>query len=86
MSRLRPAENKALHDKQRKATSSANFARSFTVTQGLCSFPDNFLGCNIRANQGKVKFLSDDIKIECQGQEGRCASKAPGSFPPFMGV
>ena len=39
--------NKELNDKKRAATSSANFERSRTVTDGVCSFPKNFFGCGL---------------------------------------
>ena len=35
----------ALNDKKRLATSGANFARSRTVTDGSCAFPNNWVGC-----------------------------------------
>ena len=80
--------NKELNDKKRAATSSANFERSRTVTDGVCNFPKNFFGCEIASSNGGVKFLSDDKDIECEGtRDGKvCASKAPGSFPPVFGM
>ena len=80
--------NKELNDKKRAATSSANFERSRTVTDGVCEFPKNFFGCEIASSNGGVKFLSDDKDIECEGtRDGKvCASKAPGSFPPVFGM
>lgn len=42
---VRSADNKALNDKKRLATSYANLARSRTVTDGTCAFPDNLIGC-----------------------------------------
>eukprot|EP01025_Chloroclados_australasicus_P061595 TRINITY_DN80_c0_g1_i2.p3 TRINITY_DN80_c0_g1~~TRINITY_DN80_c0_g1_i2.p3 ORF type:complete len:150 (+),score=10.26 TRINITY_DN80_c0_g1_i2:111-560(+) len=69
--------NKDLRKKQRLATSYANLARSRTVSDGTCAFPYNFAGCEeiTNINQG-VKFLSDDINVECEGKEGgKCASK-----------
>ncbi|EFN52626.1 hypothetical protein CHLNCDRAFT_32470 [Chlorella variabilis] len=69
------SENKALHDKQRLATSYSNFARSRTVSDGTCKFPGNWFGCDIGAVAGDVKFVADDIKLECTGKEaGKCAS------------
>lgn len=61
--------NKEMNDKKRAMTSSANFARSRTVTDGSCKFPDNLLGCENAAEFGNVKFLSDDIKLECEGED-----------------
>ena len=80
--------NKELNDKKRALTSSANFERSRTVTDGVCEFPKNFLGCEIASSKGGVAFLSDDKDIECEGtRDGKvCASKAPGSFPPVFGM
>lgn len=80
--------NKELNDKKRLATSGANFARSRTVTDGTCAFPNNLIGCENVAERGDVKFLSDDLKLECEGtEEGKiCAAKAAGSLPSFMGV
>merc|ERR1712224_1191583 len=66
--------NKELNDKKRLATSYANFARSRTVTDNSCRFPDNFFGCQNAAELGNVNFLTEDIKIECQGKEDKCAS------------
>lgn len=85
----RSEANKELNDKKRAATSSANFGRSRTVTDGTCYFPNNMLGCeNYAEVSGKVKFLSDDLKIECEGtQDGKiCASKATGSLPSPFGL
>jgi len=85
----RTEANKELNDKKRAATSSANFARSRTVTDGSCHFPENMLGCeNYAETSGKVKFLSDDIAVECEGtREGKvCSSKAPGSLPSPFGL
>lgn len=45
----------ALHDSQRLATSGANFARSRTVTDGTCAFPNNLVGCENAAETGSVK-------------------------------
>merc|ERR1711904_591299 len=78
--------NKELNDKKRLATSYANLARSRTVTDNTCRFPDNFLGCQNAAELGNVKFLTDDIKIECEGKESKCASKSKGNLPSFLGV
>ena len=84
----RSEANKELNDKKRALTSSANFERSRTVTDGVCEFPKNFLGCEIASSKGGVKFLSDDKDVECEGtRDGKvCASKAPGSFPPVFGM
>ena len=84
----RTEANKELNDKKRALTSSANFERSRTVTDGVCEFPKNFLGCEIASSNGGVKFLSDDKDVECEGtRDGKvCASKAPGSFPPVFGM
>jgi photosystem I subunit PsaN len=80
--------NKTLHDKQRLATSGANFARSRTVTDGTCQFPNNWVGCQNSAEQGEVKFLSDDLALECEGVESGkiCPAKAAGSFPSPFGL
>ena len=79
--------NKELNDKKRAATSGANFERSRLVTDGLCGFRKTFGMRNV-AEKGDVKFLTDDLKIECEGTaEGKiCASKAPGSFPSVFGM
>merc|ERR1712100_340738 len=78
--------NKELNNKKRLATSYANFARSRTVTDNTCRFPDNFFGCQNAAELGNVKYLTDDISLECSGKEGKCPSKSKGSLPSFMGV
>jgi len=78
--------NKELNDKKRLYTSYANFARSRTVTDGTCKFPFNFLGCENEAEFGRgVKFITDDLKLECQGQDV-CTSKPRVAGPSFMGV
>ena len=84
----RTEANKELNDKKRAATSSANFERSRTVTDGVCKFPQNMLGCEIASSTGDVAFLSADKALECEGtRDGKvCASKAPGSFPPVFGM
>jgi len=55
--------NKATNDAKRLATSGANFARSRTVTDGTCEFPNNWVGCENAAETGSVKFLSDDLAL-----------------------
>merc|ERR1712224_36265 len=82
----RSAANKDLNDKKRLATSYANFARSRTVTDKTCGFPDNFFGCQNTAELGNVKYLTDDLKIECKGNDRSCSSKSKGTLPSFMGV
>jgi len=80
--------NKELNDKKRKATSGANLARSRTVTDGTCAFPNNLIGCENLAELGDVKYLSDDIKLECEGtpDDEACRAKRKGSPPSFLGV
>merc|ERR1711985_48306 len=80
------ASNKEINNKKVLATSYANFARSRTVTDKTCAFPDNFLGCQNRAELGKVKFLTEDVKVECEGREGSCPSKSKGNLPSFLGI
>ncbi|KAF8055286.1 hypothetical protein HT031_006812 [Scenedesmus sp. PABB004] len=75
--------NKALNDKKRLATSSANVARSRTVADGTCSFPQNMFGCETSAARytGGVKFIADDYALECEGSDaGKCASKVQVKF------
>ena len=67
--------NAELHNKQRLASSYANFARSRTVSDGTCKFPENVLGCDLGSYAGDVKYIADDAKLECSGKEaGKCAS------------
>jgi photosystem I subunit PsaN len=67
--------NAELHNKQRLASSYSNFARSRTVTDGTCKFPGNVLGCDLGSYAGDVKYIADDVKLECSGKEaGKCAS------------
>jgi photosystem I subunit PsaN len=67
--------NKALNDRARLNTSSANQGRAYTVQNGSCKFPDNFTGCQDLARRKDVKFLSADLKTECAGKEpGKCGS------------
>merc|ERR1711998_626306 len=82
----RSTANKELNDKKRLATSYANFARSRTVTDKTCNFPKNFFGCQNAAELGNVKYLTDDIQIECKGKGSSCSSKSKGNLPSFMGV
>jgi photosystem I subunit PsaN len=75
--------NKALNDKKRLATSSANLARSRTVADGTCSFPTNFFGCETAATKytGGVKYIAEDYELECQGKENtKCASRMQVKF------
>ncbi|GAB4820298.1 hypothetical protein N2152v2_007344 [Parachlorella kessleri] len=66
--------NKDLHNQQRLASSNANFARSRTVSDRTCTFPNNFLGCDLGKYAGDVKFIADKKKTLCQGTEpGLCA-------------
>lgn len=37
-----------------------------TVEDGTCAFPKNFVGCDIEPFAGKVKYITDDIEIECK--------------------
>ncbi|KAL7255221.1 hypothetical protein ACSBR1_009393 [Camellia fascicularis] len=67
--------NKELNDSKRLATSNANFARAYTVQFGTCKFPENFTGCQDLAKQKKVKFLSEDLELECKGKDKyKCGS------------
>ncbi|GLJ26740.1 hypothetical protein SUGI_0521020 [Cryptomeria japonica] len=69
------AANKDLNDAKRLATSGANIARAYTVQFGICQFPYNFTGCQDLARLKNVPFLTDDIKLECQGKaKYRCGS------------
>eukprot|EP00803_Ostreobium_quekettii_P005037 evm.model.scf_2645.2 EVM.evm.TU.scf_2645.2 scf_2645:6613-10125(-) len=69
-------KNKELNDKKRLYTSYANLARSRTVADGTCAFPTNFVGCDIKPFAGNVKYITDDIELECQGEEaGHCISE-----------
>ncbi|KAL4420659.1 hypothetical protein ABPG75_010315 [Micractinium tetrahymenae] len=68
------AENKALNDKKRLASSYSNFERSRSVTSGTCSFPNNWFGCDVGfvAKDNPIKAY---IALECSGKEaGKCAS------------
>eukprot|EP00850_Spirogloea_muscicola_P013207 SM000088S23748 [mRNA] locus=s88:546897:547926:+ [translate_table: standard] len=67
--------NKELNDAKRLATVGANTARAYTVQQGTCQFPNNFTGCDDLAKRQNVKFITDDLDLECVGKEpGKCAS------------
>jgi hypothetical protein len=36
----------------------------------------NVLGCDVGKYAGDVKYIADDINIQCEGKEaGKCASK-----------
>ncbi|EFJ45295.1 photosystem I reaction center subunit N, chloroplast precursor [Volvox carteri f. nagariensis] len=70
------AANKALNNKKRLATSYANLARSRTVYDGTCQFPENFFGCEELAFNKGVKYIAEDLKIECEGKDAKsCGSK-----------
>ncbi|OIC58500.1 hypothetical protein A7L55_18990 [Acinetobacter baumannii] len=67
--------NKALNDKKRLVTSGANIARAYTVQFGTCQVPYNFTGCQDLAKLKNVRFLSDDLKLECEGKDKyKCGS------------
>ena len=67
--------NKELNDQKRLATSGANLARAYTVEFGTCKFPENFTGCQDLAKQKKVKFLTEDLELECEGKDKyKCGS------------
>ncbi|XP_002973992.2 photosystem I reaction center subunit N, chloroplastic [Selaginella moellendorffii] len=69
------AANKELNDKKRLTTSGANLARAYTVEFNTCRFPYNFTGCQDLAKKQDVKFLSDDLKLECEGKDKyKCGS------------
>ncbi|XP_020588027.1 photosystem I reaction center subunit N, chloroplastic [Phalaenopsis equestris] len=71
----RSKANKELNDQKRLATSGANLARAYTVEFGTCKFPENFTGCQDLAKQKKVKFLTEDLELECQGKDKyKCGS------------
>ncbi|DBB01422.1 hypothetical protein WJX77_004679 [Trebouxia sp. C0004] len=75
--------NKALHNRQRLATSGANFHNSRTIADGTCAFPKNLFGCGNQRVAGDVKYISDDIKIECEGREpGKCNSRVEAAAMP----
>jgi len=80
--------NKVMNDKKRMLTSGANFARTRTVTDGTCAFPNNLIGCENNAEMGNVRFVSDDLKYECEGiEDGKiCPSKPKGSLPSPFGL
>jgi photosystem I subunit PsaN len=69
------AANKDLNDKKRLATSGANTARAYTVLFGTCKAPENFTGCEDLAKKKEVKFLTEDINLECEGKDKfKCGS------------
>ncbi|PKU66683.1 photosystem I reaction center subunit N, chloroplastic [Dendrobium catenatum] len=71
----RSKANKELNDQKRLATSGANLARAYTVEFGTCKFPENFTGCQDLAKQKKVKFLTEDLELECEGKDKyKCGS------------
>lgn len=37
------------------------------MTDGSCAFPNNWVGCENAAETGSVKYLSDDLNLECEG-------------------
>ena len=37
-----------------------------TIADGTCQFPKNLFGCGNQRVAGDVKYISDDIKIECE--------------------
>ncbi len=54
------------HNKQRLASSNANFARSRTVSDKTCTFPANFLGCDIGQYAGESSMTNYIMRI-CVG-------------------
>eukprot|EP00210_Caulerpa_lentillifera_P003403 g3247.t1 len=78
--KARSEANKELNDRKRLATSGANFARSRTVQDGTCEFPSNFFGCDVKNVAGNVKYITDDIELECNANEpGKC-TEVPNMF------
>lgn len=71
------AANKALNDKKRLATSSANVARGRTVADKTCVWPNNVFGCESLADKftGGVKYIADDKAIECEVRSGAAFGK-----------
>ncbi|KAG2494115.1 hypothetical protein HYH03_007754 [Edaphochlamys debaryana] len=68
--------NKAVNDKKRLATSYANLARSRTVSDGSCKFPENFFGCEELVFGDGVKAIKNDFALECDGKTAKeCGSK-----------
>jgi photosystem I subunit PsaN len=64
-----------LNDKKRLATSGANTARAYTVLFGTCKAPENFTGCEDLAKKKEVKFLTEDLNLECEGKDKyKCGS------------
>ena len=37
-----------------------------TIADGTCAFPKNLFGCGNHVVAGDVKFIQDDIKLECE--------------------
>ena len=37
-----------------------------TIADGTCTFPNNLFGCGNRNVAGNVKFIADDLDLECQ--------------------
>lgn len=60
--------NKKLNDSKRLATSGANLARTRTVQDKTCAFPQNFFGCESLADKftGGVKYIKEDKALECE--------------------
>ncbi|KAI7840603.1 hypothetical protein COHA_005753 [Chlorella ohadii] len=68
------AANKALNDKKRLVSSYSNFARSTSVSNSSCAFPNNWFGCDVGV-VAPDSIIKQDIKLECEGKEpGKCAS------------
>lgn len=37
-----------------------------TIADGTCTFPNNLFGCGNKNVAGHVKFIADDLDLECQ--------------------
>jgi len=76
-------QNKALNNRKRLATSGANFHNSRTIADGTCTFPRNLFGCGNTNVAGNVKFIADDLKLECEGKEpAKCNSRIEAAAMP----
>ena len=54
---------------------------SSTVTDRTCGFPTNILGCdNAAARDVGVRFLTEDLNIECQGVDDYHCDKRGVAF------
>jgi photosystem I subunit PsaN len=74
-----PPTAQALNDSKRLATSGANFARSRTVTDGTCAFPNN-----VRPTTLFASAFSSSSRGRCAAQMVGCENAAESGSVKYL--